>query len=64
MAAPHAMAWAPVLSVALTVAGPPRILTAFHVPGTCQLDDYLEKHRVVKIEEDGHASQQEAAWPD
>lgn len=51
MAAPHALAWAPVLSVALTVAGPPRILTAFHVPGTCHGYEYLETPRVVKIED-------------
>jgi len=54
MAAHHALACAPVLSVALTVAGPPRILTAFHVPGTCQKQEYPEKRRVVKIDDDGH----------
>ncbi len=42
MAALLADARAPVWPVALTVAGPPRILTAFHVPGICHHKRYTK----------------------
>ena|GEM_PF-6833131 len=49
MAAPLASASAQVRPVALTVAGPPRILTAFLVPGTRQRYDYRRIELVVKV---------------